>query len=296
MDHKNYLNHVIRGIYNDFQFLVDEGVVERSALDWVHANIHLQDGPASPVTAPAAQPVESSVPLPLPKRKSSVEKRAGSVASAVAAMSLSQNSGEKRTPEEPRKLPGVPAPQKQSEASSVNSSTEKLPPPPSYPGPNTAHKNVERVLAMYDFPGPDAGDLGFHAGEVIIVLEHVNNDWWRGELNGKEGIFPSNYVRLLEDSAVKAQPPPPPPQQNYPPAASSSAPPMQYQQTAYPPQQAPYPPVQAYPQAPQQPIVVAQPTEHKHSSTFKKIGSGLGSAFVFGAGATAGADLVNSIF
>ena len=36
--------------------------------------------------------------------------------------------------------------------------------------------------------------------------------------------------------------------------------------------------------------------KHQHNEWAKKLGGKLGNAFVFGAGATAGGDLVNSIF
>ena len=50
---------------------------------------------------------------------------------------------------------------------------------------------------------------------------------------------------------------------------------------------------------PQQQVQQQQQAAHSHgagSETFKKFGSKLGNAAIFGAGATIGSDLVNSIF
>lgn len=189
---------------------------------------------------------------------------------------------------------------------------EKTPiPPPSHsPAPSNAPSNngQEIVEALYDYNARDATDLALHRGNRIAVLEKLNGDWWRGrDLNsGNEGIFPSNYVRASDsgygaggDDGKKGmymQPPPqqqqqqqyyPPPQQMYP---AQSAPPY------YPPPSTNYyqqpPPEQAAPQPEQQ----QQPHRHHGGAAMKKFGSKLGNAAIFGAGATIGSDIVNSIF
>ena len=33
--------------------------------------------------------------------------------------------------------------------------------------------------------------------QVVEVLEEEEEGWWRGKLDGKEGLFPSNFVELL---------------------------------------------------------------------------------------------------
>ncbi|KAF8229694.1 ras GEF [Tricholoma matsutake] len=54
----------------------------------------------------------------------------------------------------------------------------------------------EYVLAMHDYsPQPqNATCLSFRAGQVIHVLNRDTSGWWDGELEGKRGWFPSNYV------------------------------------------------------------------------------------------------------
>uniref|UniRef100_A0A8D3BI17 GRB2 related adaptor protein 2b n=1 Tax=Scophthalmus maximus TaxID=52904 RepID=A0A8D3BI17_SCOMX len=39
--------------------------------------------------------------------------------------------------------------------------------------------------------------LGFSAGDVIEVLERLDQAWWRGRLRGKTGLFPSNYTEPI---------------------------------------------------------------------------------------------------
>ncbi|TBU31873.1 ras GEF [Dichomitus squalens] len=52
------------------------------------------------------------------------------------------------------------------------------------------------VLAMHDFSPqqPNATCLSFRAGQVIHVLNRDQSGWWDGELDGRRGWFPSNYV------------------------------------------------------------------------------------------------------
>ncbi|CAI4215211.1 unnamed protein product [Parascedosporium putredinis] len=77
-------------------------------------------------------------------------------------------------------------------------------PPPPY-SPNPRHRPaaaptpaVETVTALYDFAAQAEGDLSFKAGDAIQIIKRTSNDneWWTGKLNGKQGDFPGNYVRL----------------------------------------------------------------------------------------------------
>lgn len=52
---------------------------------------------------------------------------------------------------------------------------------------------------MYDFQPTEQGELGFEKGDIIRVIESVYRDWWKGELRGKTGIFPVNYVEKIVD-------------------------------------------------------------------------------------------------
>ncbi|BFZ56704.1 hypothetical protein PYCC9005_003752 [Savitreella phatthalungensis] len=57
-------------------------------------------------------------------------------------------------------------------------------------GPNKAR-------ALFTFDADQPGDLGFVKGDIITIVERSNttDDWWTGELNGRRGIFPANYVQ-----------------------------------------------------------------------------------------------------
>ncbi|GAA5912916.1 uncharacterized protein JCM6883_006253 [Sporobolomyces salmoneus] len=68
-----------------------------------------------------------------------------------------------------------------------------------------------RALWAYNKSQPD--DLGFQQGDIIDIVELVNDDWWKGTLNGQTGLFPSNHVERIQPT-TRAPPPPPPQSQN----------------------------------------------------------------------------------
>ncbi|RCK60838.1 LAS seventeen-binding protein 3 [Candida viswanathii] len=50
-------------------------------------------------------------------------------------------------------------------------------------------------VAMYDFDGKEDSDLPIKKGDVIALLD-TDGDWWKGQVHGKIGYFPSSYVKI----------------------------------------------------------------------------------------------------
>lgn len=78
----------------------------------------------------------------------------------------------------------------------------------------TFHRNISRIfshmcpcvftsgprcVARFDFEGEQGDELSFSEGDVIQLLEYVEDEWASGKLNGHVGIFPLNFVEVLED-------------------------------------------------------------------------------------------------
>ncbi|NWV77929.1 NCF2 factor, partial [Dasyornis broadbenti] len=51
------------------------------------------------------------------------------------------------------------------------------------------------VVAQYNYEATQPEDLEFQAGDVILVLSKVNEDWFEGQCKGRTGIFPSAFVQ-----------------------------------------------------------------------------------------------------
>ncbi|XP_037621613.1 SH3 domain-containing protein 19 isoform X2 [Sebastes umbrosus] len=65
------------------------------------------------------------------------------------------------------------------------------PPPPRVSGP--------RCVARFDFEGENSGELTFTEGDEIQLKAYVGQDWARGQLGDSTGIFPLNFVEVIED-------------------------------------------------------------------------------------------------
>uniref|UniRef100_A0A8C8VDZ3 SH3 domain containing 19 n=1 Tax=Pelusios castaneus TaxID=367368 RepID=A0A8C8VDZ3_9SAUR len=57
-----------------------------------------------------------------------------------------------------------------------------------------------KAKALYNFQGENEDELSFKAGDMITELESVDEDWMSGEVQGKSGIFPKNFVQVLQTS------------------------------------------------------------------------------------------------
>ncbi|KAM7423893.1 hypothetical protein PAMA_000317 [Pampus argenteus] len=59
-----------------------------------------------------------------------------------------------------------------------------------------APQPVCQVIAIYDYAAANVDELSFSKGQLISVLDKNNPDWWKGEINGVTGLFPTNYVQM----------------------------------------------------------------------------------------------------
>lgn len=169
----------------------------------------------------------------------------------------------------------------------------QVPNPPAVPSRQPSNPpskpELSRAIALYAYNGTESNDCPFQIGDNIAVYEHMNQDWWLGKnlRTGTEGVFPVNYVQVQASN--------PPPQQNsYGNEKSQNAYGGYPGQNQQPPQPGPVNPYDS--SAP--PMQMAnQPTEPgKGGEMGKKFGKKLGNAAIFGAGATIGSNIVNSIF
>ncbi|XP_067441520.1 GRB2-related adapter protein 2b [Thunnus thynnus] len=88
-------------------------------------------------------------------------------------------------------------------------STDHLPPLPSsvlthrrpdcrpIPAPRQRKASTLQVRAIYSFQAKETDELEFNVGDVIKVLECSNQAWWKGQLRGKIGLFPSSYTKPI---------------------------------------------------------------------------------------------------
>eukprot|EP00002_Diphylleia_rotans_P011401 TRINITY_DN2252_c0_g1_i1.p1 TRINITY_DN2252_c0_g1~~TRINITY_DN2252_c0_g1_i1.p1 ORF type:complete len:483 (-),score=137.11 TRINITY_DN2252_c0_g1_i1:287-1735(-) len=52
------------------------------------------------------------------------------------------------------------------------------------------------AIALYDYEAGEEDEITFQAGDTIIIHAQGDSGWWEGEINGKIGLLPSNYVEM----------------------------------------------------------------------------------------------------
>ncbi|XP_065453878.1 SH3 domain-containing protein 19 isoform X8 [Chrysemys picta bellii] len=60
-------------------------------------------------------------------------------------------------------------------------------------------KSAPHAVVLHDFPAEHADDLDLHSGETVYLLEKIDNEWYRGKLGNRTGIFPANFVKVIID-------------------------------------------------------------------------------------------------
>ncbi|XP_041648694.1 SH3 domain-containing protein 21 isoform X2 [Cheilinus undulatus] len=79
---------------------------------------------------------------------------------------------------------------------------------------NKAQQNVECCQVMFDYKAKAEDELDLKKGDVVVLVRKETEDegWWEGELNGRCGFFPDNFVMVIPpvdslQSGTSSQPP-----------------------------------------------------------------------------------------
>ncbi|KAF6209554.1 hypothetical protein GE061_015302 [Apolygus lucorum] len=56
-----------------------------------------------------------------------------------------------------------------------------------------------KAEALYDYQAADETEISFDPGDIISHIERIDPGWWQGlSPDGSYGLFPANYVQLIE--------------------------------------------------------------------------------------------------
>ncbi|XP_060065678.1 spectrin alpha chain-like isoform X1 [Ylistrum balloti] len=59
---------------------------------------------------------------------------------------------------------------------------------------------TEKVMALYDYTEKSPREVSMKKGDVLTLLNCANKDWWKVEVNDRQGFVPAAYVKKLDPS------------------------------------------------------------------------------------------------
>ncbi|KFO93563.1 CD2-associated protein, partial [Buceros rhinoceros silvestris] len=71
-----------------------------------------------------------------------------------------------------------------------------------HPPPKSFKKRSKKrqCKVLFEYIPQNEDELELKLGDVIDISEEVEDGWWSGTLNGRTGLFPSNFVKELEST------------------------------------------------------------------------------------------------
>eukprot|EP00045_Choanoeca_perplexa_P009485 m.91795 g.91795 ORF g.91795 m.91795 type:complete len:536 (+) comp14916_c0_seq1:224-1831(+) len=104
-------------------------------------------------------------------------------------------------------------------------------PEPPKPEPVAAADTRPRAKVLHEYEAQGDDELALSEGQIVYIVEQEEeiDGWWMGELDGKQGLFPNNFVEKIAPPEPAPAPvakaePPKPRQALRPPGAAKPAP------------------------------------------------------------------------
>ena len=60
----------------------------------------------------------------------------------------------------------------------------------------------KKAKVTFGYESQDQDELTLKLGDIVHVLGKEEPGWWIGQLGGKTGVFPSNFVEIITDNNV----------------------------------------------------------------------------------------------
>ncbi|NXX85152.1 CD2AP protein, partial [Urocolius indicus] len=185
--------------------LTDDGETQ-DALDDTES---VFSGPTSPVASPGNGSEPGSGPAQPKKIRGIGFGDIFKEGSVKLKTRLSSNESEDKKPDKPlpthspgTKLIHFPSSTKPENSEGIKLEAENKP------------KAKEYCRTIFSYEGSN-DELSFKEGEIVQIISKDTGEpgWWKGELNGKEGVFPDNFAVQIQESDKdfpKPKKPPPP--------------------------------------------------------------------------------------
>ena len=71
------------------------------------------------------------------------------------------------------------------------------PPGPPPPKPASLSSKTPSAKVLFDFDAENATELDLKENDIVILTKKIDENWFEGEINGRKGYFPVNYVEVI---------------------------------------------------------------------------------------------------
>lgn len=59
-----------------------------------------------------------------------------------------------------------------------------------------------KVVSLYDYVEKTPREISMKKGDTLILLNSSNKDWWKVELNDRQGFVPATYLKRIEKEPI----------------------------------------------------------------------------------------------
>ena len=60
-------------------------------------------------------------------------------------------------------------------------------------------------MALYDYTEKSPREVSMKKGDVLTLLNSNNKDWWKVEVNDRQGFVPAAYVKKIDPGLTASQ-------------------------------------------------------------------------------------------
>lgn len=60
----------------------------------------------------------------------------------------------------------------------------------------------QKVLSLYDYAEKTPREISMKKGDTLTLLNASNKDWWKVELNDRQGFVPATYLKKIEKEPI----------------------------------------------------------------------------------------------
>ncbi|XP_051730804.1 CD2-associated protein isoform X2 [Ctenopharyngodon idella] len=72
--------------------------------------------------------------------------------------------------------------------------------PHSQPRASKKKPKKRQCKVLFEYVPQNEDELELKIGDIIDIIEEVEEGWWSGSMNGKSGLFPSNFVKEVDST------------------------------------------------------------------------------------------------